>query len=265
MGWLAAVLLFGASPGVHPAEAAATPLIAIIIDDMGNQRALGRDALALPGPVTYAFLPFTPHAAPLAREARTKRKEIMLHLPMASHPGMPLGPAALDLHMTEREFKSTLEAALESLPDVRGVNNHMGSLLTRHPGAMRWVMETLQSSEGLYFVDSRTTVATVAEQVAKEHRLPSGRRDVFLDNARHPEMIRAQFARLVNRARKNGTAIGIGHPYPETIAVLRDQLTHLDRRGVRLVSVSRLLELQEKREWQEPSSPSLKVVKNSKQ
>ena len=258
------MLLFAFSPPAQTVEASATPLIAIIIDDMGNQRGLGREALALPGQVTYAFLPFTPHAAPLAREARTRRKEIMLHLPMASHPGMPLGPAALDLHMTERAFKSTLEAALQSLPEVRGVNNHMGSLLTRHPGAMSWVMETLKSTGGLYFIDSRTTVATVAEQVAKEHRLPSGRRDVFLDNARHPEMIRAQFARLVQKARKNGSAIGIGHPYPETIAVLRDQLPNLDRRGVRLVSVSRLLEIQEKREWQEPSSPSLKVVKNSK-
>jgi len=231
---------------------------------MGNHKRLGQDAVSLPGPVTYAFLPFTSHSALLARRARRAGKEVMLHLPMTSHRGAPLGPGAVELYMTEGEFKSTLATALKSLPGVKGVNNHMGSLLTRHPGAMRWVMETLQGFGELYFVDSRTTVETVAEQVAKEHRLPSGRRDVFLDNVRQPQAIRAQFETLLRKAQTNGYAIGIGHPYPETIAALAELLSGLDRRGVRLVPVSRLLEIQEKREWQRPSSPSLKVVKNSK-
>jgi polysaccharide deacetylase 2 family uncharacterized protein YibQ len=251
--------------GAASAEPAATdPVIALIIDDMGNQRGPGRQAVALPGQVTYAFLPFTPHASPLASAARRAGKEIMLHLPMASHPWAPLGPGGLEIHMTEREFKSTLEASLRSLPDVRGVNNHMGSLLTRHPGAMNWVMEALADHGGLYFIDSRTTVATVAEQLAQEHELPNARRDVFLDHVRDPREIRREFRRLLSKARAQGAAVGIGHPYPETLAVLREELKRLGGSGVRLVPVSELIALKESRAWPESSSPSPRVVKNSK-
>ena len=58
------------------------PEIAIIIDDMGDRKRLGWEALQLPGPVAYAFLPDTPHGAPMAEAAWRANKEVLLHLPM---------------------------------------------------------------------------------------------------------------------------------------------------------------------------------------
>ncbi len=259
----AVCLLFGLSAVADPGNHAR---IAIIIDDMGNALADGKRAIELHGAITFAFLPHTPFASQLAKRAHGMDKEIMLHLPMQSRVGSRLGPGALTLHMTEREFRETLEAGLESVPHVTGVNNHMGSLLTQHPGAMDWLMQVLKDYGGLYFIDSRTSLQTVAQQLAREHALAHGRRDIFLDNIRTPEAIRAQLRQLVRKARVCGAAVGIGHPYPRTIEVLQAELPRLRRQGVRLVPASELTSIDPWREtWHACLSPLPKVARNSKQ
>ncbi len=251
-------------PAVSVADAGGQPVVSIIIDDMGYHGVQGDAAVSLPGALTYAFLPHTPHARRLAERAHIEGKEVMIHLPMDSHEQVQLGPGALSLHMTELEFKRTLEKGIQAVPHAVGLNNHMGSLLTRHPGAMGWLMKVL-GEENLYFIDSRTTKETVAQMLAQEYGIPNTRRNVFLDNVRDPMAIRTQFRRLLKMARKQGSAVGIGHPYPETIAVLQSELSGLGAIGVRLITASETIALQRRNpSWQEPSSPSPKVAKNSK-
>lgn len=236
------LLLAAWLPAAMAATQHDTPSIAIILDDMGNQLTEGQRALALPGLVTFAFLPHTPYARRLAKRAHALGREVMLHLPMDAYGGNKLGPGALTLHMTHDKFLETLRGSLAAVPYVAGVNNHMGSLLTRHPGAMQWLMQGLRDYGGLYFIDSRTSAVTVAAKVALENDLPTASRDVFLDHVRDPEAIRLQFQRLIQVARLRGKAIGIGHPRPETIDILLQELTRLDDYAVRLVPVSHLLE-----------------------
>lgn len=241
------------------------PSIAVIIDDMGNHHAQGLAALELQGNVTYAFLPHTPYAAMLAEKAHDLGKEVMLHMPMDAHEGNALGPGALTLHMTETQFKQTLWNNLRAVPHVTGLNNHMGSLLTRHPGAMGWMMQALMQQPGLYFIDSRTTRNTVAQSLASEYGIPNTRRDVFLDNERTTGAIEKQFRLLLERARQQGFAVGIGHPYTQTVQVLRRVLSRLKSENIRLISASAMIKLQQRRKaWPEPSSLSLKVAKSSK-
>jgi len=220
---------------------ARTAQIAIIIDDLGGNQALGRRALKLPGKLTYAFLPFTASGPELAERAYQLGKEVMLHLPMESLVARPLGPMGLRMDMTREHVRKNIRAALASVPHVRGVNNHMGSLLTRHPGYMQWVMEEIKAMGDLYFIDSRTTHHTVAEFIAVENAVPVRRRDVFLDNEQDIEAIRDQFQRLINKAMRQGSAIGIGHPYESTLAVLEEILPQLADMNVRLVSASELV------------------------
>lgn len=247
-----------AAPVWAAAPDARVALVSIIIDDIGDQRVLGERAVDLPGPVTCAFLPLTPFAPALAERAHFLGKEVMLHLPMQAKDERSLGPAALRLDMTETEFLATVATALAAVPHVRGVNNHMGSLLTRHPGHMDWLMQALSGNGHLYFVDSRTTRGTVAHMLAREHGLPSVQRDVFLDNRPEPDAIRRQLAQLVRHARRHGTAVGIGHPYPATLEVLREALPELEARGVRLVPISELIAHRDQRRsesWRLSLSP----------
>lgn len=243
------------------------PVISIIMDDMGNRLQDGRKALELPGAITYSFLPHTPYARRMAEQAHSKGKQVMLHLPMEAHSGKDLGPGGMDQHMTEQQFLQTLAEGLNSVPHVVGLNNHMGSLLTQNQEAMGWLMQGMREyADGkLFFVDSRTTSLTVAEQLARENQVPTTGRDVFLDNERDPDYIRAQFQQLIRQARNNGQAIGIAHPYPETIATLAEELNKLEATGVRLISVSQILQMQQKNVPQQASlSPAPTEVKNSK-
>lgn len=246
------ILLLASAPALSAEE---LPRIAIIIDDIGDRHAEGLTAVELPGVVACAFLPHTPHARELARRAHANGKEVLLHLPLQSLQGKELGPGAITLHTSETEFRRILQDNLAVIPYVQGVNNHMGSLLTRHPGHMTWLMQDLAANGKLFFVDSYTHADSVALDMARERGVPAARRDVFLDNIPEPEAIEAEFARLVQLARERGSAIGIGHPYPQTMEYLARILPALETDyGVTLVPVSALLDLQ--------SSPaaSLKVT-----
>ncbi len=221
------------------------PVIAIIIDDIGNQYKEGKRAVSLPGPVAYAVLPHTPYGPTLARDANALGKEVMLHQPLqAASSNHLLGQGAITLEHSAEELKAALRANLDTVPFVVGVNNHMGSLLTRHPGHMRWLMEAIKDDGSLFFVDSVTTGSSVALGVAEEHDIPSVRRDVFLDSQQNRNAIANQFERLKQHARKNRYAVGIGHPFPETLQVLEKELPRLSDLGYHLVSIQRMIELQ---------------------
>ncbi len=269
--WLAAICLLlclqwahGATP---PAAGIPLPAISIIIDDLGGRMDAGTRAIELPGPVACSFLPYSAHTHRLALLAHSHHKEVMLHLPMQTVEARPLDRGGLRLDMTHHEFVQALQQDLAKVPDAVGINNHMGSLLTRHPGHMLWLMQEINRRGNLFFVDSRTTRATVALQVAVENEVPSLKRDVFLDNDASPAAVRRQFRELIRRAKQDGTAVAIGHPHPGTLTVLADMLPTLEEQGVRLVSVAEMIQLRQegKPTWHVSSYHSPKAVKNSKQ
>lgn len=219
----------------------ALPAISIIIDDLGYRRLDGLRAIELPGPVAYAVLPHTPYGTRLATIAFQLDKEVLLHVPMESDVDKALGPGALTNAMSREQVRSVLEAGLASIPHASGVNNHMGSALTRESRAMGWVMEWMRSSGELYFVDSLTSSASVALRSANAVGVSAIGRDVFLDPKADPAIVRRQFQRLVELARAQGTGLAIGHPYPETLGVLRRVLLKPSKFGVELVSVRELI------------------------
>lgn len=239
--------------------------IAIIIDDLGNNLALGRQAVAIPGALTYSVLPQLPYSRDIAAMAHADGKEVMLHLPMQAADGRAMGPGGLLTTMSRSEFSRELRANLSAVPHVAGVNNHMGSLLTRQTASMNWLMQDLSCIGDLYFVDSRTDVRTVARRAARDAGLPNARRDVFLDNEADAVYVRRQLDRLVDAARRRGSAIAIGHPYQQTLQVLAEELPRLALQGVELVPVSRLVTTDRRKQlWHACSSPLPKVAKNSK-
>jgi len=220
------------------------PRIAILIDDMGDNRALGERALALPGAVSYAFLPHTRFAPLLARAAHAHGRDVLLHAPMESAAQLKLmGPGALTMAMTEPDLRLQLRKNLASIPYVRGFNNHMGSVLTRDGTRMTWLLEEARA-QSVFFIDSRTTSQSLAGPTARKLGVPSIGRDIFLDHDDSVAAIERQFGRLLALARARGHALAIGHPRPATLQVLEQRLATLADAGVALVSVSGLLQRQ---------------------
>ncbi len=215
--------------------------IAIVIDDMGYDMKTLEEILALDAPVTIAVLPHLTHSRRIAERAHLEGMEVLLHLPMEPKDTTAHSPGdgALFTHMDEREIRLMVEADLDSVPHITGVNNHMGSKFTEDTEKMKFVFMVLKE-RGFFFVDSKTTGRSVAEGLAKKMGLPVASRDVFLDNERDRDYIRGQIEKLKTIAKRRGEAIGIGHPYPETIATLKEVIEELQNDGIELVRVSEL-------------------------
>jgi polysaccharide deacetylase 2 family uncharacterized protein YibQ len=232
--------------------------VAVIIDDLGNARTDADRTANLPGAITCSVLPHTPYAGLVAETCRNSGKEVFVHLPMQpDDPAARLGPGALRIGQTREQLRAILAADLDTVPGAVGVNNHMGSLLTRHITYMDWLMGELATRDGLLFVDSATTAQSVALRLAADHGLPTTRRDVFLDEDRSPNAIRRQWARLVEVARARGTALAIGHPHEFTLDVLLDEIEAAASRDIMLVSVTELVRIRGKggqQSWQRFSS-----------
>jgi polysaccharide deacetylase 2 family uncharacterized protein YibQ len=224
------------------AQSSGTPFISIVIDDLGDRWDEGRQVVALPGPVACAVLPETPHGARLAALAHAAGKEVLLHLPLQPLQGKP-HPMSLSAGMAEPQREALLQRALASVPHVVGVNNHQGSATTQQAEPMRWLMRALRQQGGLYFLDSYTTAASVAQGIAQAEGLPTTRRQVFLDAERNPAAVRKEWKRLLQMARVHGSAVAIGHPFPETLAMLREEIPRLGM-SIELVAPSELIRRQ---------------------
>jgi polysaccharide deacetylase 2 family uncharacterized protein YibQ len=216
--------------------------VAIIVDDLGRGTRSARQLLAIKQSVTLAILPIEAQAAEVARMAHAAGREVMLHVPMEPQ-GFPVvdpGDDALLVNLPPAELHARLTALLGEVPHVAGINNHMGSRFTEDERSMTAVMAVLRE-RGLYFVDSLTSGNSVGTATARQAGVPSLRRDVFLDNVVEVAAIAGEIRRLAAKAARNGSAVGICHPYPETIMALRQELPVLARQGVKFVPVSTLL------------------------
>lgn len=234
-------LVHRASQPSAPGERAPSARLAIIIDDLGHDRAAAEALFALPFPLTFSVLPNLAHSGDIAEEAYRRGYQVMLHLPMESSGDAKHEAAELRVGMTPAEGTRLLAEMLETVPHAAGVNNHQGSLATADAQLMAATMRTLRERQ-LFFIDSRTSTATLAYDAAVQAGVPSAFRNVpFLDDTPTPEAVRRQLALAIRRARHQGFAIAICHPHPATLQALEELLPHLETEGMRLVFPSELV------------------------
>ncbi len=219
--------------------------IVIIIDDMGMDRKHTKEALALPAPVTFAWLPYASHIQPLVDEARAAGHEALVHLPMEpGNPSVDAGPTVLKTQMSSDEIGAMLDKNLSAFTGYVGFNNHMGSKLTQDAAAMQLVMSEAVK-RGVLFIDSRTAPNSVAGQVAAAIGVPTANRDVFLDHFEDIHSVRAALEQMEKVAQRQGYAIAIGHPKVNTLAALREWLPTLADKGMELAPVSAVVRTSE--------------------
>jgi uncharacterized protein len=220
----------------------ASPVIAIVIDDLGLNRRQTAAVADLPGPLTLAFIPYADDLDSQTESAHAQGHEIFLHLPMEPlDPGKDPGPNALLESLTPDELALRLRENLDRFSGYVGVNNHMGSRLTQDADAMAIVMAELKR-RGLMFLDSMTIAGSVAHLMADELGVPSAQRDIFLDNEPEVAAILTQLAALEAVADRRGYAIAIGHPYGATVTALAQWIPDALARGYRIVPVSQIID-----------------------
>ena len=227
------------------APAAGHPALAIIIDDLGHDRASADSLLALGFPLTVSVLPHLPLSAEVADEINRGGDQVMLHMPMESlaegdpSEGVIPEPVELRVGMSREQVETDIGGMLDTVPYAAGVNNHQGSRATANAALMAELMPALRQ-RGLFFIDSRTTPATVAFAAAERSGVRAASRKVFLDDIPTRQAVLAQLDLAARDAIRDGSAIAIGHPHPATIAALAEGVPHLQARGIRLVFASDL-------------------------
>lgn len=228
-------------PGQNEGLNEDAPKLAIILDDFGSERPAAETVFAMPYPLTISVLPNHEHSKEIAEEALQRGYQVMLHLPMQSVANEAPEREELKPGMTSQQVEAMLAEMIESVPNAVGVNNHQGSQATSDPALMEELMPALRNWN-LFYVDSRTTAATVAFDTAKRDRVPAGFRNVpFLDDVQNAAAIRKQLDLALHGAKEKRAAIAIGHPHPETLKALREFLPTARAKGVRLVFASELV------------------------
>ena len=254
--WLLLLLTLAGAAGADQ-----RPVLSLVIDDLGYSLDNGKAAIELDGDHTYAILPGAIYSRELARHAHARDKEVILHLPMQSiRSSAAHEPNALNEAMDEDQLTAQVHSLLSSVPYIRGVNNHMGSHLTEFDFFMRPVMDSIRAFNArLYFLDSRTSPRSVAHAQALDAGLNAITRDVFLDNEPNLESIRLQYRIWQTKARELGSAIAIGHPFTNTLQVLRESLPG-SKSDFRFLRLSRLIEERKQRHRAPPAREQLSVL-----
>jgi uncharacterized protein len=218
------------------------PVIAVVIDDLGLNRANTRRTIALPGPLTLALMTYAETLQEFADSARANGHELLVHFPMAPRdPRYDPGPNALRADLGTEELARRLNWGLSRFQGYVGVNNHMGSGFTTSIPGMAQVMLELKA-RGLLYLDSLTVPSTVGAPLADRLGVPFAKRDVFIDNDfEDRDAIRRQLQQLERIALRRGGAIGIGHPHDATLEELAIWLPEVQKRGFKLVPVSALV------------------------
>jgi hypothetical protein len=220
-------------------------MIAIVLDDVGAAPADVAGAIALPAPITLSIMTYAPNVARVAAAAHQAGHEMIVHVPMEPiNRDADPGKNALLTNLPPAELQRRIDWDLAQFSGYIGINNHMGSKFTQDAAGMQLVLETLKS-RGLLFLDSRTIAGSVGDRLAGEIGLTHVKRDVFLDNVIDPAEIRDELAKTEAIARKQGFAIAIGHPHPDTVAVLREWIGEARARGFVLVPLSAIAKRQQ--------------------
>ncbi len=233
-------LLATAAPIATHAAGKSGARLAIIIDDCGQWPDTERAFVALPFPVTLSVLPHVRFGSAIARDASAAGQGVMLHLPMQTISGRYPGPGTITTTMSDAAIRSEVAGDLAELPQARGVNNHEGSLATQDARVMGDIADVL-AQDGRYFIDSRTSSASVGQSVAHERGVLTASRSVFLDNVDSEPAVEARLLEAISDARNTGSAIAIGHPRAATLAAVRSVAPRAAADGVELTLASALV------------------------
>lgn len=212
--------------------------LAIVIDDVGYHLKEDAAIFAMPREISVAIIPAAPYARARNQEAKSQGRDILIHMPMQPVSAVKIEDGGLHLGMSAAQVNDRVNTAKNIVRDAIGMNNHMGSAATADPQLMTYLMTALQEKH-LFFLDSRTIGKSVAGKIAKEQGVRSLDRHIFLDDSNEFADVQRQFKAAIHYARKHGSAIAIGHPRANTIAVLQAGLNNLPE-DIQLVGMGNL-------------------------
>lgn len=193
------------------------PKLVIIIDDVTTKSQL-RKIKNLGYKVTPSILPPTPSHSESAKIVNNL-PFYMIHFPLEAQNFNAAEKYTLRTTDSYEKIEKRVAEVRAWYPDALYTNNHTGSKFTSNEKSMNYLLTALKK-HGFIFMDSRTTAKSVVKNLVPKYGMPYIGRNIFIDNEKDFNYIQNQLKKAVKIAKKNGTSIAIGHPYPITLEVL---------------------------------------------
>ncbi len=214
--------------------------VILVIDDLGIVKGISKQMIDMDVPLTLSFLPYASGISAQVNDAYAKGHDILVHVPMEPKGRADPGPHALLSGTTARVQMTSIDYNLGQFSNYIGINNHMGSTFTEDAEAVDRLLNVVKD-KGLMVLDSKTTSKSLLEEMAYKKNIPVTNRDVFLDNVRDVDYIMGQLAKLERIAKRDGTALAIGHPYAQTVTALKKWIPTLKAKGITIVPISQII------------------------
>lgn len=221
-------------------QAADKPIISIVIVDLGlsakaTEAAMGK----MPPEVSFALSPYALTPDLWVSESRARGHEIWMTLPMETldFPDTDPGPHTILIGAPEHENISKLGGVLGRIAGYVGVIGGPDQIFLNAVNDMRPVLSSIYN-HGLGFADGMETPGSVPATLALGMNAPYMNIDVWIDRTETAEAIRAQFERLEQTAREQGSAAGAIHPVPLSYQETERWLATLAGKGFILAPLS---------------------------
>ena len=219
------------------------PMIAIVVSGLGiNANGTVEAIQKLPAEVTLAFAPYGKGLERSVQSARTGGHEVLLEVPLEpfDYPDNDPGPDTLLTGQAPRDNLNKLFRVMSRFSGYVGLLNNMGARFTASGADFGPVMEEL-GARGLGYLDDGSSNRSLAPQLARANRVPFARVDAVADANPSRAPILAQLQALEDKARRNGSAIGIVSALPVSIEVVTEWARSLEDKGIRIVPASALM------------------------
>lgn len=214
--------------------------LAIVVDDFGYRNAATEKILALNEPITCAVLPDGKTTSQDGEDADKAGKLVILHMPMeAIDQSKSNGDGFIKSGMEAGEVRARLHEALRNVPMAQGVSNHMGSRVSTDEAVLSAVLEEVDGL-GLFYLDSRTTSATIGPEIARKVGARAYMNSLFLDSVDDVSYVEGKLWEAAQKAKDNGQAVAICHVRETTAKALAKVLPQMAENGIELVFVNEL-------------------------
>ena len=207
----------------------------LAVSQTGTQAAIER----LPAEVTLAFASQGNSIGRWMQLARRKGHEILMQAPLEpfDYPNVNPGRNTLTVEAAPAQNIERLHWTLSRTTNYTGIMNYMGARFVAEPAAMEPLMAEL-GRRGLLYLDDGSTARSVAEDLARQDRVPFAAGDAIIDAERERGAILKKLDQLEATARARGFALGTGSAFDVTVDAVTSWVAEAKRRGIEIVPVS---------------------------
>lgn len=216
-----------------------TPVIAIIVKDLGLSKSIYNMAKKLPQAINFGISSYSSNLYDISYEAIQDNHDLLINLPLEpeNYPVNNNGPHSLLTELSNEENLKRLEFLLNLTGNYQGFYTSINENFTKSARNSQMLLSALsQNNKSLIYSDKIANLTLL--QIANKMNFNVLYNDIVIDQDVHYDHINEKLLDLENLALKKGYALGTIGPYPLSINLLEKWLASLKDKNITIVPIS---------------------------